>query len=90
MLAIAPKSIHQKKGSWQASVVYSTSKDYGISGYDFKSPTLTNYFIEKQEIILTFSNRIQLNRNVGNSENFEIAGTDMIFINKCSHDESLS
>ena len=55
------------------------AKDYGISGYDFKSPTLTNYFIEKQEIILTFSNRIQLNRNVGNSENFEIAGTDMIF-----------
>ncbi|GIR18375.1 MAG: hypothetical protein CM15mP32_5620 [Flavobacteriaceae bacterium] len=56
------------------------AKDYGISGYDFKSPTLTNYFIEKQEIILTFSNRIQLNRNVGTSENFEIAGTDMIFI----------
>ena len=55
------------------------AKDYGISGYDFKSPTLTNYFIEKQEIILTFSNRIQLNRNVGTSENFEIAGTDMIF-----------
>ena len=55
------------------------AKDYGISGYDFKSPTLTNYFIEKQEIILTFSNRIQLNRNVGISENFEIAGTDMIF-----------
>ena len=55
------------------------AKDYGISGYDFKSPTLTNYFIEKQEIILTFSNRIQLNRNVGSSENFEIAGTDMIF-----------
>lgn len=55
------------------------AKDYGISGYDFKSPTLTNFFIEKQEIILTFSNRIQLNRNVGTSENFEIAGTDMIF-----------
>lgn len=55
------------------------AKDYGISGYDFKSPTLTNYSIEKQEIILTFSNRIQLNRNVGTSENFEIAGTDMIF-----------
>ena len=55
------------------------AKDYGISGYDFKSPTLTNYFIEKQEIILTFSNRIQLNRNVGTSENFEIAGIDMIF-----------
>ena len=55
------------------------AKDYGMSGYDFKSPTLTNYFIEKQEIILTFSNRIQLNRNVGTSENFEIAGTDMIF-----------
>ena len=55
------------------------AKNYGISGYDFKSPTLTNYFIEKQEIILTFSNRIQLNRNVGTSENFEIAGTDMIF-----------
>ena len=55
------------------------AKDYGISGYDFKSPTLTNYFIEKQEIILIFSNRIQLNRNVGTSENFEIAGTDMIF-----------
>ncbi len=55
------------------------AKDYGISGYDFKSPTLTNYFIEKQEIILTFSNRIQLNRNVGTSENFEIAGSDMIF-----------
>ena len=55
------------------------AKDYGISGYDFKSPTLTDYFIEKQEIILTFSNRIQLNRNVGTSENFEIAGTDMIF-----------
>ena len=55
------------------------AKDYGISGYDFKSPTLTNYFIEKQEIILTFSNRIQLNRNVDTSENFEIAGTDMIF-----------
>jgi len=55
------------------------AKDYGISGYDFKSPTLTNYFIEKHEIILTFSNRIKLNRNVGISENFEIAGTDMIF-----------
>ena len=55
------------------------AKDYGISGYDFKSPTLTDYFIEKQEIILTFSNRIQLNRNLGTSENFEIAGTDMIF-----------
>ena len=55
------------------------AKDYGISGYDFKSPTLTNYFIDKQEIILTFSNRIQLNRNVDTSENFEIAGTDMIF-----------
>jgi sialate O-acetylesterase len=55
------------------------AKDYGISGYDFKSPTLTNYFIEDQEIILTFSNRIQLNRNVDASENFEIAGTDMIF-----------
>ena len=55
------------------------AKNYGISGYDFKSPTLTNYSIEKQEIILTFSNRIQLNRNVGTSENFEIAGTDMIF-----------
>ena len=34
------------------------AKDYGISGYDFKSPTLTNYFIEEQEIILTFSNRL--------------------------------
>jgi len=55
------------------------AKDYGISGYDFKSPTLTNYFIEKHEIILTFSNRIKLNRNVGISENFEIAGTYMIF-----------
>lgn len=55
------------------------AKDYGISGYDFKSPTLTNYFIEDQEIILTFSNRIQLNKNVDASENFEIAGTDMVF-----------
>lgn len=55
------------------------AKDYGISGYDFKSPTLTNYFIEDQEIILTFSNRIQLNKNVDPSENFEIAGTDMVF-----------
>ena len=55
------------------------AKDYGISGYDFKSPTLTNYFIEDQEIILTFSNRIKLNKNVDPSENFEIAGTDMIF-----------
>ena len=55
------------------------AKDYGISGYDFKSPTLTNYFIEEQEIILTFSNRVQLNKNVDPSENFEIAGTDMVF-----------
>jgi sialate O-acetylesterase len=55
------------------------AKDYGISGYDFKSPTLTNYFIEEQEIILTFSNRVHLNKNVDTSENFEIAGTDMVF-----------
>ena len=55
------------------------AKDYGISGYDFKSPTLTNYFIEDQEIILTFSNRVHLNKNVDPSENFEIAGTDMVF-----------
>ena len=55
------------------------AKDYGISGYDFKSPTLTNYFIEEQEIILTFSNRVHLNKNVDPSENFEIAGTDMVF-----------
>jgi len=55
------------------------AKDYGISGYDFKSPTLTNYFIEDQEIVLTFSSRIQLNKNVDTSENFEIAGTDMVF-----------
>ena len=25
------------------------AKDYGISGYDFKSPTLTNYFIEDRD-----------------------------------------
>ena len=55
------------------------ARDYGISGYDFKSPTLTNYFIEDQEIVLTFSNRINLNRNIVSSENFEIAGTDMVF-----------
>ena len=55
------------------------AKDYGISGYDFKSPTLTNYFIEDQEIVLTFSSRIQLNKNVDTSENFEIAGTNMVF-----------
>ena len=55
------------------------AKDYGISGYDFKSPTLTNYFIEEQEIILTFSNRVHLKKNVDPSENFEIAGTDMVF-----------
>jgi sialate O-acetylesterase len=55
------------------------AKNYGISGYDFKSPTLTNYFIEEQEIILTFSNRVHLNKNVDPSENFEIAGTDMLF-----------
>ena len=55
------------------------AKDYGISGYDFKSPTLTNYFIEDQKIVLTFSNRIHLNKNVDASENFEIAGDDMVF-----------
>jgi sialate O-acetylesterase len=55
------------------------AKNYGISGYDFKSPTLTNYFIEEQEIILTFSNRVHLNKNVNPSENFEIAGSDMVF-----------
>ena len=55
------------------------AKDYGISGYDFKSPTLTHYFIEDHEIILTFSSRIQLNRNVDPAENFEIAGADMVF-----------
>ena len=55
------------------------AKDYGISGYDFKSPTLTNYFIEDQEIVLAFSSRIQLNRNVDPAENFEIAGADMVF-----------
>ena len=55
------------------------AKDYGISGYDFKSPTLTNYFIEDQEIVLTFSSRIQLNKNIDSSENFEIAGADMVF-----------
>ena len=55
------------------------AKDYGISGYDFKSPTLTNYFIEGQEIVLTFSSRIQLNKNIDSSENFEIAGADMVF-----------
>jgi sialate O-acetylesterase len=55
------------------------AKNYGISGYDFKSPTLTNYFIEDQEIILTFSNRVHLNKNVNPSENFEIAGSDMVF-----------
>ena len=55
------------------------AKDYGISGYDFKSPTLTNYFIEDQEIVLTFSSRIQLNKNVDTSKNFEIAGTNMVF-----------
>ena len=55
------------------------ARDYGISGFDFKSPTLTNYFIEDQEIVLTFSNRINLNRNIVSSENFEIAGTDMVF-----------
>ena len=55
------------------------AKDYGISGYDFKSPTLTHYFIEDHEIILTFSSRIQLNRNVDPAKNFEIAGADMVF-----------
>ena len=55
------------------------AKDYGISGYDFKSPTLTHYLIEDHEIILTFSSRIQLNRNVDPAENFEIAGADMVF-----------
>ena len=55
------------------------AKDYGISGYDFKSPTLTNYFIEDQKIVLTFSNRIHLNKNLDASENFEIAGTDRVF-----------
>ena len=55
------------------------AKDYGISGYDFKSPTLTHYLTEDHEIILTFSSRIQLNRNVDPAENFEIAGADMVF-----------
>ncbi len=55
------------------------AKDYGISGYDFKSPSLTSYFIENQEIILTFSDRVHMNRSIDASENFEIAGTDMVF-----------
>ena len=55
------------------------AKDYGISGYDFKSPSLKNYFVEDQEITLTFSDRVHLNKNVDASENFEIAGADMIF-----------
>lgn len=55
------------------------ARDYGISGYDFKSATLTSYFIKNQEIILTFSDRIHMNKHVDASENFEIAGTDMVF-----------
>ena len=69
-----------KKGEVGKRLSYvALAKDYGICGYDFKSPTLTNYFIEDQEIVLTFSSRIQLNKNVDTSKNFEIAGTDMVF-----------
>lgn len=55
------------------------AKDYGFSGFDFKSPVPTKWCINDKEIVLTFSNRVRLKKGSDIPKNFEIAGADNVF-----------